>query len=210
MDQDSISLDQMTRALHRLGELLEQNRITLNGVTCGGAVSMLYLRTRDATMDVDALFPKDSVDNTAVKALVLQVAREHNLPGDEESPWFNDSIAFFGLKTRSENTVFASGGLSLVAASWEEMLAHKLNAFRSDKDVMDAVAYMRELKDSDPEQVYARAEQLCPFMPFITKDQLRKRFDRVCEMAFGLGPREAAQSKSQKEVEEDLAWASGP
>lgn len=206
MTKESITRIAMENALARLGELLDADGLELDTVVCGGIVSLFYLRSREMTLDVDAMLPSDQIKSAQVRALVEQVAQEMDLPGGDDAPWFNNSIEFFGLKTRSDNVVFQSGGLKLVSATWEEMLSHKLNAFRSPKDVNDAIVYLQQLGGGNKEDAYAKVEKLCPFMPKISKELLRSRFDKVWGATFEAG--DAAQmSLVDKESEEDMAWA---
>jgi hypothetical protein len=53
------------------------------------------------------------------------------------------------LETKSDTVVFRHPYLVLKAADWHEMLAHKLTAFRGQRDVTDAINFLREIKNSD-------------------------------------------------------------
>lgn len=67
------------------------------------------------------------------------------LAANENSLWFNDSVSFFGLETTSNVIIFQHPFLVLKAASWEELLAHKVHASRHDKDILDAVRLLKEI-----------------------------------------------------------------
>jgi len=50
----------------------------------------------------------------------------------------NDAVSFIGLQTVSERIILRHPNLTLKAAGWHELLAHKLSAFRGRRDVSDA------------------------------------------------------------------------
>jgi len=62
----------VVKALNRLGDLLENNNKRLERVCCGGAVSVLYHRSRKMTHDVDVLFPNDPNMTNLLKNLLMR------------------------------------------------------------------------------------------------------------------------------------------
>jgi hypothetical protein len=77
----------LERALTRLGELADQEGITLEVCLYGGALMLLAYNARTATKNVDAIFlpRKEGV------RLAEQVAEEFSLP----SNWLNDDVKMF-------------------------------------------------------------------------------------------------------------------
>ncbi len=106
------------------------------------------------------------------------------LAADEKSLWLNDSVNFFGLKTKSNVIVSQHPCLLLKAATWEELLAHKVHASRHDQDIQDAVLLLKEIKGKDKEQIYEAVKRYAPFTPHVPEPLLRKRFDGVWNIAF--------------------------
>ena len=179
----------MTKALTRLGELLKKEEIRLEMTCCGGIISLLYFKSRMMTQDVDVIFPDDPDDKNLLIQLIKQVGLEQNLSVNYKSLWFNDSVSFFGLKTRSENVIFKHPFLVLKAASWEELLAHKIHAFRHDKDIQDAVLLLKEMITTDEDQisidkdrVYNKLEGYFPISPDVPEYLLKKRFDTIWKL----------------------------
>lgn len=137
------------------------------------------------THDVDALFPNDPHVTGILKSLVDQVGRELNLAYGERDKWFNDGVRFFDLKTKSENIVFRHTNLVLKAADWHEMIAHKLTAFRGERDITDSVHFLKEIKEEDKEKVFQEVSQYRPFSPPVDDKLFRRRFDQVWDSVHG-------------------------
>jgi len=98
---------------------------------------------------------------------------------NDKSLWFNDSVSFFGLETKSNVIIFQHPFLVLKAAAWEELLAHKVHASRHDKDIQDAVRILQEIKGKDKETIYTAVKKYSPFTPHVPEPLLRKRFESV-------------------------------
>lgn len=179
-----ISLQTLTQALKRLGDLLQQEKKKLELVCCGGIISLMYFRSRMMTQDVDAIFPANPANKQILVRLIKQVGEEMGLATNEKSLWFNDSVSFFGLETKSNVVIFHHPFLTLKAATWEELLAHKVHASRHDKDIQDAVNLLKEIKGKDKDQIYEAIKKYSPFSPHVPEPLLRKRFDGVWRIAY--------------------------
>ncbi len=178
------SIQTLTAALKRLGDLLQKANKRLEMVCCGGIISLMYFRSRMMTQDVDAIFPANPADKQLLISLIKQVGEEMGLATDEKSLWFNDSVSFFGLETKSNVIIFQHPFLTLKAAAWEELLAHKIHASRHDKDIQDAVRLLKEIKGKDKEQIYKAVKKYSPLTPHVPEPLLRKRFEGVWKIAF--------------------------
>lgn len=179
-----ISIQILTKALKRLGDLLQKENKRLELVCCGGIISLMYFRSRAMTQDVDAIFPANPANKQLLVKLIKQVGEEMGLAADERSLWFNDSVSFFGLETKSNVVIFQHPFLVLKAATWEELLAHKVHASRHDKDIQDAVLMLKEIKDKDKERIYEAVKKFAPFTPHVPEPLLRKRFEGVWNIAY--------------------------
>lgn len=179
-----ISLQTLNQALKRLGDLLQKQNKRLEMTCCGGIISLMYFQSRAMTQDVDAIFPANPANRKLLIQLIKQVGQEMGLATDEKSLWFNDSVSFFGLETTSDVVIFQHPYLVLKAASWEELLAHKINASRHDKDIQDAVRLLKEITGKDKEQIYEAVKKYAPFTPHVPEPLLKKRFDSIWNIAF--------------------------
>ncbi len=179
-----ISIQLLTKALNRLGELLKKENKRLEMTCCGGIISLMHFRSRMMTQDVDAIFPANPANKELLVRLIKQVGEENGLSVDKKSLWFNDSVSFFGLETQSKVVIFQHPYLVLKAASWEELLAHKVHASRHDKDIQDAVLILKEIKGKDKEQIYIDVKKYSPFVPHVPEPLLRKRFEGVWKIAY--------------------------
>lgn len=179
-----ISIHTLTKALKRLGDLLQEENRRLELTCCGGIISLMYFQSRAMTQDVDAIFPANPANKQLLIKLIKQVGEEMDLATDEKSLWFNDSVSFFGLETTSNVIIFQHPYLVLKAASWEELLAHKVHASRHDNDIQDAVRLLKEIKGEEKEQIYEAVKKYAPFTPHVPEPLLRKRFDGVWKIAF--------------------------
>ena len=179
-----ISIQTLTQALKRLGDLLQKENKRLELTCCGGIISLMYFHSRAMTQDVDAIFPANPANKQLLIKLIKQVGEEMGLAADEKSLWFNDSVSFFGLETKSNVIIFQHPYLVLKAASWEELLAHKVHASRHDKDIQDAVRLLKEIEGKEKEQIYEAVKKYAPFTPHVPEPLLRKRFEGVWNIAF--------------------------
>lgn len=180
-----ITKEILLQALNHLGELLQQKNQRLELVCCGGVVSVLYHHSRQMTHDVDVLFPNNPHVVEMLGGLIDQVGVKFNLEHGPKSKWFNDSVNFIGLETKSEVVVFRHPYLILKAADWHEMLAHKLTAYRGKRDITDAIHFLKEIKNNDKQQVFLKTSKYRPFMIRITDAVFEKRFNDIWEAAHG-------------------------
>ncbi len=125
MPYDSLTKDQLTRALRRLGELASAEGVVVEISLYGGAVFTLVYGSRDATKDVDALVRPAGI----ARKLALQVAGELGLPDD----WLNDPVRLFlsekEAKRRLKGDEFGPG-LQVSVPTAAYLLALKLRACR--------------------------------------------------------------------------------
>lgn len=175
----------LIKALNRLGDLLRSKGKKLNLVCCGGVVSVLYHASRNMTHDVDVLFPNNPAIKDLLRKLIDQVGEEFNLQHSPHDKWFNDSVSFIGLETKSNTVIFRHPYLVLKAAEWHEMLAHKISAFRGERDINDAVHFLKEISNSDKETIFAKTKKYKPFVPNVADNVFRKRFDQIWEKTYG-------------------------
>lgn len=174
-----ISRDIVFKALTRLGDLLGENGRRAELVCCGGVVSVLHLGSRHMTHDVDVLFPDNLHLTELVKKLVDDVGAELGLEHGPRDKWLNDSVSFIGLQSRSQTIVFQHPHLVLKAADWHEMLAHKLTAFRGNRDISDAVHYLKEIPSKNKQEVFRTVSDYRPFVPRVEDSQFAARFDQI-------------------------------
>ena len=161
--------------LKRLGELLEQRNKKFDLVVGGGVVSLFYFGSRQITQDVDAIFPHNRSDRKLLKRLINQVASELKLPDE----WLNDNISFFGLETESDVIIFRHSHLSLRAAKWEELLAHKIHAFRRKEDINDARLILSEIRGYSKAKLFEVLKKYEPISPPVPPEIFRKRFEEL-------------------------------
>jgi len=175
----------MLRALNRLGDLLREKNRRLELVCCGGIVSVLYHGSREMTHDVDVLFPNSPSVRKMLEELVEEVGVELGLEHGPRDKWFNDSVRFFGLQSKSDTVVFKHPFLILKAADWHEMLAHKITAFRGERDVNDAVHFLKEINSRDKGEILKKVNGFRPFLPHIDDKEFESRFNRIWERVHG-------------------------
>lgn len=125
MPYENLSRAQITRALRRLGELAQEQKVTLELSLYGGAVFTLVYGSRDATKDVDAVVRQSEI----AKKLALRVARELNLPED----WLNDQVKQFLAEKEAKRQLTEADfgeGLRVSVPTAAYLLAMKLRACR--------------------------------------------------------------------------------
>ena len=146
---------------------------------------MLYHGSRQMTHDVDVLFPNNPRVTKLLKELVDQVGAECGLEHGSRDKWFNDSVSFIGLQSRSNTIVFNHPNLVLKAADWHELLAHKLTAYRSERDINDAVHFLKEISPKDKHAIFQKVSSYRPFVPHVADRLFESRFEKVWEKAYG-------------------------
>jgi len=173
-----ISKDLLLKALTKLANLLKCKNKKIELVVCGGVVSLLFLNSRKMTQDVDAIFPENKENRQVLIQLIDEVASDLGLVKGK-SPWFNDAVSFFGLETVSDVIVFNHPNLKLKAAAWEELLAHKIHAFRHQVDILDAVEILKQIKYPIKQELFQKVIKYAPFSPCVADAVLEKRFEQV-------------------------------
>jgi len=176
---EKIDVQRLTQALRRLGDLLRNENKKLELTCCGGIISLMYFHSRSMTQDVDAIFPADPKNKLLLIRLIKKVGSEMGLSIDENRLWFNDGISFFGLETTSKVVIFEHPNLVLRAASWGELLAHKVHAFRHVNDLEDAVRLLKEIKGKNKDDIYEMVKKYAPLSPKVLESERRKRFEII-------------------------------
>ncbi len=182
---NQITKQLILQALNRLGDLLKEKGKSLELVCCGGVVSVLYHGSRQMTHDVDVLFPNNPHLVQLLKDLVDEVGKELGLEHGPRDKWLNDSVSFIGLQSKSNTVVFKHSHLVLKAADWHEMLAHKLTAFRGQRDVNDAVHFLKAVQSKNKSIVFEKVCHYRPFVPHVDDKLFASRFDQIWEKAYG-------------------------
>jgi hypothetical protein len=173
------------KALNKLGDLLKDKNQRLELICCGGIVSVLYHGSRHMTHDVDVLFPNNPTVAKMLMRLVDEVGKEFGLEHGPREKWFNDSVKFIGLQSKSNTVVFRHPNLVLKAADWHEMLAHKLTAFRGARDINDATHFLKEIKSNDKQAIFKKVSKFRPFVPHIEDKLFANRFEQIWERVYG-------------------------
>lgn len=189
-----LDVESLNKALTRLGDLLAEKDKQVELTCCGGVISLLYFGSRNITHDVDAIFPANPDDRKLLIQAIKQVSQEQGLASEgselgDASLWLNDSVSFFGLETKSDVVIFKHPNLVLKAASWEELLAHKVHASRDDKDRQDAVLLLQEIlqknadkdKPKSKQEIYEDVKSHAPASPTISDQVWQTHFDKVWE-----------------------------
>lgn len=175
-----LSVMNAKKALKRLADLLKENNTKLDMTVAGGVVSLFVLKSRNATHDIDAIFPDNQRKRKLLEKLITQVADEMKF----EKTWLNDSLSFFGLETKSDIIVFRHSHLILRAAEWEELLAHKIHAFRSRDDINDARLILKELKGFKKDALFCKVKKYKPISPHIPDEKFRERFEQLWDEVY--------------------------
>lgn len=178
----SFNENDVKNALCRLGEVLKENKESVEIAVAGGIVSLLYFKNRLSTRDIDAVFPDDPWQREALKKAIKKVGKELCLETGLDEVWMNDDISTIGIKEKSDLTIFQHEGIKLVSARFEELLSHKLGAYRNKQDINDAQALMSELMSDYSDNIECLFEQVYKLKSFtdrISKEKMRMRFDLV-------------------------------
>lgn len=125
------------------------------------------------------LFPDNPHVTKLLKKLVDEVGAEFGLEHGPRDKWFNDSVSFIGLQSTSNIVVFRHSHLVLKAADWHEMLAHKLTAFRGNRDISDAVHFLKEIPTKDKEVTFKKVTEFRPFVPSVENKVFESRFSQI-------------------------------
>jgi len=136
----TISQQEITEALERLGQLAFAKDYKVELVLIGGALMVLAYGTRQSTRDVDAVIiaPRDA---RLVRELVKIVAVERNWPED----WLNDAAKGYLVGLSAGPLIIAAPGIEVRSPAVPQLLAMKLSAWRDDVDIADARRLLEEL-----------------------------------------------------------------
>lgn len=147
--------DEIETYLAAVGAELASQGLVGEIVLAGGAFMTLVLRSREATLDVDAYFePRTS---GAIRAAALKVARQHGLPDD----WLNDAVKGF-FATPPLTTRWAEyPGLRVDALTPAYMFAMKAVAGRP-QDLSDIESLATHLGVTSSEEALAIVTEHVP------------------------------------------------
>ncbi len=140
--------DQIEGYLRAVGAELAAQGLIGEIVLAGGAFITLVLRSREATLDVDAYF--DPETSEAIHAAALKVARQHGLPDD----WLNDAVKGFFASPPLVTRWAEYPGLRVGALTPAYMFAMKAVAGRP-QDLPDIEVLARHLGVRSSERALA-------------------------------------------------------
>jgi hypothetical protein len=165
--QDTILTRERILALFRI---LDEKMITagVEGTVfvVGGAAIALAFDGERVTSDIDGRY-----ENSKLDELILQVAREEDMPPD----WLNHSVNTILIYFRKDDapmSVFRGRMLTIDVASPEYVLAMKL-ASRRDKDVDDVLMLIKRLELSGKEEILHAVERY--FMADLSAAAVQRR-----------------------------------
>lgn len=81
--------------------------------------------------------------------------------------------------------VYKHSNLVLKAADWHELLAHKLTAFRGQRDVNDAIHFLKDIKPKDKLAIFNKVSEYRPFVPSVADKLFEARFEQIWGKAYG-------------------------
>jgi hypothetical protein len=143
----------LVELLTELGRRLHDRGVHGDLYVVGGAAMALQLDARRVTRDVDAVFspPTDVLDAAAT------IAAERHLPAD----WLSSSAAAFLPDAPRRGPVLLDvPGLSVAVASPEHLLAMKLAAGRTGRDLDDIATLLDHLGITDARDAASLARRL--------------------------------------------------
>ena len=124
--------DELQVLFEELSDELTQRGVTAQLFVVGGAAMALAYDAGRFTRDVDAVFEPTGI----VRELTARLGEHHGLQDD----WINDAVkGFLPGQDHGAHTVFETDSLLVQVASVEYLLAMKLYAGRSARDMDDAV-----------------------------------------------------------------------
>lgn len=148
------------RALTRLGELAQDQGLTLEVSLYGGALMMLAYDARAVTKDVDAIVHPSAVG----RKLVAQVGQEMGLPEN----WLNDQVKMFLAPSQQLRSIPWEGpGIQLTAPTTGYLLAMKALACRNplpgyEGDIGDLRFLIRKMEISSVDEIQAYIDRYYP------------------------------------------------
>jgi len=137
----TLTRDDITAALARLGQLAEERGQTLELILVGGAAMVLAYQARLSTRDVDIVIMAPRGAESQVRQLAKQIAAERDWPED----WLNDAAKGYMVGLSLGEVLIAVPGLKAYAPSVAQLLAMKLSAWRDDLDIADARCLLQVL-----------------------------------------------------------------
>jgi hypothetical protein len=152
-----INKQDILAALHRLGQLAQEQGEHVELVLVGGAAMVLGFDARQATHDVDAaiLWPREA---RKVRQLATRVALERDWSED----WLNDAAKGYLVGLSEGGVVYTAPGIVVRLPSTIQLLAMKLSAWRDDVDISDARRLLEALgQTQNAEQIWQALE---PFL----------------------------------------------
>lgn len=151
--------EEMTAALHALGDALEAEGTTGRIFLVGGAVMVLAFQTRESSDDLDAAV----VPNEAVLRVARAVGRRRGLQPD----WLSEAAAIFIpiAKEPDWQPTGTYGTLEVLRADEATMLAMKLRASRGLRDRGDIELLVQRCGLTTKDEVLALYEEYFPEDP---------------------------------------------
>ena len=138
-----------------LSDALAGRDVTAQLFVVGGAAMALAYDSDRLTRDVDAVFEPTGI----VRELTALVGARHGL----EEDWINDAAkGFLAGRDQEERTLFETDNLLVQVASVKYMLALKLYAGRSARDMDDAVNLWNRVGFTEASQGVNLLEQAYP------------------------------------------------
>lgn len=145
-------------ALRHLSNFIAQRGRHISLIAVGGAVNILYLRSRNATHDVD-VFSSDIGNQTRTLLDDAMYDAQSHIPGlgtdwinTETQMWMRGDMQHeLTTAARAQNVkVYNEAGLTIYAAPWEYAFSAKMNRVADPRgqarpyDLDDAVVYIRQ------------------------------------------------------------------
>lgn len=156
-----LTRDVLLQALDDMSAALVDQGVTVHGVTVGGAVNTVHLRSRPGTHDIDFFLPRP--DDSEHRALIVAARHVNRRSGGAlGAEWFNNATQLLiGAANQSrlasaafeQNAVVydktsSARGLRLSAAPWPYAISAKLARISTARhrayDMEDAVRYLGE------------------------------------------------------------------
>jgi hypothetical protein len=160
--------DEIEKGLKRLGELANEDGVTIDLAVYGGSAIALRWEFRRATRDVDIIM---SGDAAYVHQVARKIAEEQGWPAD----WINDAVKGFasrqGQHELYKEYLHENGGIRVFIPTASYLLAMKCMAMRIDEpdgktDVDDIKSLIAEVGIRGKDELYDLVESYYP------KDQI--------------------------------------
>ncbi len=150
-----LSSEDIRTAFDALSTEFERDDERAEIVVVGGAAVVLIFQSRETTKDVDAYFL--TPEASRIRAAAARVAHRLDLPED----WLNDGAKGFLVRVTTGEILYESRSLVVRAASFPQLLAMKLAAWRDAVDRDDARLLMSRMSGR-PEDVWEIVKPLVP------------------------------------------------